>query len=205
MKKSIILLFIASILVMNCQQPSSSSGGGGGDGGTPAKTYAIGDTGPSGVGIVFYISNGGLHGLEAAPSLWNGGAADPTLAWITGGATQTTLNGNTLTGIGTGSANTDAIIAQNFGAASAAKLCRDYHGGGKTDWFLPSKDELMDMWSALASTAGDRITYGFTDDYYWSSSEFDASNAWGQNFLNSILGHYFKASTTSYVRAVRAF
>ena len=29
--------------------------------------YAIGDTGPSGVGIVFYTPDGGLHGLEAAP------------------------------------------------------------------------------------------------------------------------------------------
>ena len=30
-------------------------------------TYAIGDTGPAG-GKVFYVSNGGINGLEAAPS-----------------------------------------------------------------------------------------------------------------------------------------
>ena len=29
-------------------------------------TYEIGDTGPAG-GIVFYVTDGGLHGLEAAP------------------------------------------------------------------------------------------------------------------------------------------
>jgi hypothetical protein len=37
-------------------------------GGTNEKptTYAIGDTGPAG-GIVFYITDGGLHGMEATP------------------------------------------------------------------------------------------------------------------------------------------
>src|SRR5271157_4536262 len=48
------------------------------------KTYTIGETGPSGVGIVFYITDGGLHGLEAAPSLWDGGSADPICIWING-------------------------------------------------------------------------------------------------------------------------
>jgi hypothetical protein len=33
------------------------------------RGYAIGDTGPSGVGIVFYVTDGGLHGLEVAPSV----------------------------------------------------------------------------------------------------------------------------------------
>jgi len=34
--------------------------------GDDAPTYSIGDTGPAG-GIVFDVSDGGLHGLEAAP------------------------------------------------------------------------------------------------------------------------------------------
>jgi len=44
---------------------------------TVSISYAIGDTGPSGVGIVFYKTDLGVHGLEAAPSLWNGGSEDP--------------------------------------------------------------------------------------------------------------------------------
>src|SRR4030042_418838 len=145
------LIFLMTILFVGCPQNESSSGGGDEDDGTVAKTYAIGDIGPSGVGIVFYITDGGLHGLEAAPSLWNGGAADPTSAWST--ITNALANGVSIlpAGIGTGSANTDAIIAQNGGAASAAKLCRDYLGGGKTDWFLPSKDELDAIWDNIVN------------------------------------------------------
>ena len=92
--------------------------------------YAIGNIGPSGVGIVFYVTNGGLQGLEAAPSGWNGGSSDPTSAWITGGSTQTTVNGNTSIAIGTGLANSNAIIVQPGETASAAQLCRAYTGGG---------------------------------------------------------------------------
>ena len=107
------------------------------------KLYAIGETGPSGVGKVFYITDGGGHGLEAAPSrLERWCTTDPSSAWIIGGATQTTLNGNTLTAIGTGLANSNAIIAQTGHSASAAKLCREYRGGGLEDWFLASKDEF---------------------------------------------------------------
>ncbi len=192
----IIVLFV---IFFGCQQTGGSGGGGGGGGfdETPATVYAIGDTGPSGVGKVFYITDGGLHGLEAAPSLWNGGAADPTSTWITGGATRTTLNGNTLTGIGTGLANSNAIIAQLGHTASAAKLCRDYTGGGKTDWFLPSKDELAQLYAERAAVGGLSVLY-------WSSSEANADNAWGQYF-NSGTQPNLSKSAMPYVRAVRSF
>ena len=50
------------------------------------------------------------------------------------------------TAIGTGSANTDAIIAQNgAGTNYAAGLARAYRGGGYSDWFLPSKAELNQL------------------------------------------------------------
>jgi len=48
--------------------------------------------------------------------------------------------------------------------------------GGKDDWFLPSKDELNEM-NIRKTTIG-----GFTDDYWWSSSEIYATKAWQQNF-----------------------
>jgi len=65
MKEKCIItgLLIAVILLL-----ASGCDTGGGGGGSPAVTYAIGDTGPSGVGIVFYITDGGLHGMEVAPS-----------------------------------------------------------------------------------------------------------------------------------------
>jgi len=87
--------------------------------------------------------------------------------------TQTTLNGNTSTAIGTGLANSEAIINQVTGVGGtdtlyAAKLCRDYKGGRLNDWFLPSQDELALLYAQRdAQKSG-----GFTDESYWSSSEY---------------------------------
>ena len=176
------------------------------------KIYAIGDTGPSGVGKVFYISNGGLNGLEAAPALWYGGAADPNEPWITGidysvtppNDTNGTRNGNTLKAIGTGLANSNAIMAQPGHTASAAKLCRDYRGGGKDDWFLPSNDELWQMYLQKA-VIGDY----YPSEAYWSSSEGDPWTGGGSAFCGYLgngdwYGNWGKG-WASRVRAVRAF
>ena len=46
---------------------------------------------------------------------------------------------------------------------------------------------------------------GFADEYYWSSSEYDAGNAWFQNFGNGNQSLYYYKYFTYYVRAVRAF
>jgi hypothetical protein len=159
-------------------------------------TYAIGDIGPGG-GIVFYITNGGLNGLEAAPPLWNGGSADPGSAWsnIETSAVGVSAQG---TAIGTGLANSNAIIAQSGHTASAAKLCRDYTGGGKTDWFLPSKDELNQLYLQQA------VVGGFRQTYYWSSSEINFEYAWAQiSYDGDQYG--INKYVTLYVRAVRAF
>ena len=161
--------------------------------------YAIGNIGPSGVGIVFDVTNDGLHGLEAAPPLWNGGD-DPTSAWITGGSTQTTANGHTLTGIGTGSANTDAIIAQPGETGSAAELCRAYTGGGKTDWFLPSYFELSKLYLQNAVVGG----FPNIGTFYWSSSESDTAQAIFVDFLSGNSNFSTKDSTLR-VRPARAF
>ena len=145
MKKQIafisIIILVCFILV-GCQQPGKSSDSSSSTtSSTPSKTYAIGDTGPSGAGIVFYITNGGLNGLEAAAS-----DISTTSEYSNVASTQigTSAEG---TAIGTGSANTDAVIAQPLHTASAAKLCRNYTGGGKADWFLPSIDELVQLYA----------------------------------------------------------
>ena len=48
------------------------------------------------------------------------------------------------TELGTGFSNTDKIIASQGRIATnyAAGLARAYNGGGYTDWYLPSKNEL---------------------------------------------------------------
>jgi len=193
--QAVILLVLGAFAFSGCDL-----NGGGGDGGG-ATTYAIGDTGPSGVGIVFYVTDGGLHGLEVAPDDQSTGAE-----WITGGSTQSTLNGNTSTDIGTGSANTDAIIAQTDHTGSAAQICRNYRASEEGDWFLPSKDELNAIWDNIVDdgTGTNSGDGGFASWYYWSSSEFNSSTAWTQDFSNGTQNGLNKITNTQ-VRAVRAF
>jgi hypothetical protein len=195
-KKSIIsglLIAVLLLLVIGCDT--------GGGGSNPAVTYAIGDTGPSGVGIVFYVTDGGLHGLEVAPV-----DQSTSQVWIEGGSTQTTENGNTSTAIGTGLANSNAIIDQTGHTGSAAQVCRSYNGGGLTDWYLPSKDELTAIWDNLVDdgTGVNSGVGGFAESSYWSSSEDYSYLAWTQTFHNGSQYSYGKGNYKR-VRAVRAF
>ncbi|MCK4464103.1 MAG: DUF1566 domain-containing protein [Bacteroidales bacterium] len=166
--------------------------------GSDPVTYALGDTGPAG-GLIFYIDEADEFSwdyLEAAPSdqsTWQ--------VWIEGGLTQSTLNGNTSTAIGTGQANSDYIIAQEGHTGSAAKVCLDYDDGIYSDWFLPSKDELNQMYVNLKFEG----VGGFADYYYWSSSEYDALYVWNQYFINGSQFRVFGKNGGYYVRAVRAF
>src|SRR5574344_3034623 len=190
-----LLIAVLLLLVIGCDTGGGGSNPGGG-GSNPAVTYAIGDTGPSGVGIVFYITDGGLHGLEVAPV-----DQSTSQVWIKGGSTQTTENGNTSTAIGTGLANSNAIIDQTGHTGSAAQVCRSYNGGGLTDWYLPSKDELDLIWDNLVNDGTDSNSGvgGFAGDGYWSSSEGDSDYAWFQYFLDGLQSYYYK----NYARRVR--
>ena len=155
--------------------------------------YKIGDTGPAG-GKIFYdkgsVTNGWRY-LEAAP------ADEGTAQW---GAYGSDVSG-TSTAIGSGKANTQAIITrlQQLGETGrAAQLCNNKTLNGYSDWFLPSKDELNEMYKQRTAIGG------FQDSWYWSSSQFNYSYAWYQNFLNGSQSYYAKDSACR-VRAVRAF
>jgi len=90
----------------------------------------------------------------------------------------------------------------------AANICAAYRGGGYSDWFLPSKDELNQMYlnkATINATAIANGGSGFANSSYWSSTEYDFSNAWRQYFYNGSQGYYDKRQYSFYVRAVRAF
>jgi hypothetical protein len=99
-----------------------------------AFTHDIGDTSPGG-GVAFYRTAAAFgddwYYLEAAPESING-----TKAWGSIGHTSTSIAGAGGTAIGTGKANTDAILVVDV-KAPAAKACADYNTAGKDDWFLP--------------------------------------------------------------------
>jgi hypothetical protein len=102
--------------------------------------------------------------------------------------------------IGTGFANTNTIITRQGATETsyAAGLARAYTGGEYTDWFLPSKDELYKLYLNRV------LIGGFANFAYWSSSEFNNSDAGVQYFSNGYQGSDFKGYPY-YVRAVRAF
>ena len=180
----------------------------------------VGDTGPGG-GKVFYVaptsftSTGSACGtkcryLEAAPVGWLTAATpagqtncvvagtsttDPQCAWS--GNTSAAI-GSTGTGIGSGYANTSAMIAQSNVAGRAATVARAFQGRGKTDWFLPSKDELNLLYLQRSAIGG------FASGYYWSSSEYAAYRAWYQYLDYGYQNNFFKTNAY-YVRPVRAF
>jgi len=116
---------------------------------------------------------------------WNNGA------YVVTGATGTAL--------GTGSANTTAIIAVQGATPTtyAAGLARAYTGGGHADWYLPSKDEL----NALLIN---RDAIGDLDGCYWCSTENDYNSAWYQCVFTGNVFINVKDDTYR-VRAVRAF
>jgi hypothetical protein len=158
------------------------------------REYSIGDTGPAG-GLIFYDKgsySSGWRYLEAAPS-----DQSTDIQWDNGSSTTTGASG---TAIGTGAANTTAIVASQGAGSYAAKLCDDLVLGGYSDWFLPSKDELNQMYVNLKQQSRG----GIASTGYWSSSEYNSFIACYQNFDVGHQGTYFKYYSNS-VRAARAF
>jgi len=157
---------------------------------TTAARYKIGDIGP-GSGIIFYDKGNDLEGwryMEAAVDF----DITSSHAWgyfFNDIGTQTT--------IGTGKENTRLMLAA--GAAPAAQACVDYRGGGKNDWFLPSKDELNELYKQRNYFESTRLSF-------WSSSQGNEYNAWNQNFDNGKQEYNDNTNDFAYsVRAIRSF
>jgi len=150
-------------------------------------------------GVVFWVDpNDNTKGLVCALQDQGRGGIE----WYNGSYVTTNA---TATAIGTGAANTTAIIGAQGPRATdyAAGLARAYTGGGHTNWFLPSRDELNQMYVHKATL---EAAAGFTafGNFYWSSTEYDNRSAWRQNFGVGVQASANKIFP-DYVRAVRAF
>ena len=194
MKKLLYTLLAVSIIFSACEEdtplpaPNNNNN----------SALAIGDSHQG--GIIFYLDgNGG--GLIAAST----DQSEPA-QW---GCYGTVVSGADGTAIGTGAQNTIDIINANCtssnGSPTAADICANLTLGVFSDWFLPSKDELNKMYLNIGpgNVLGLGNVGGFAN-YYWSSTELDNLNAWGQNFVS---GSQLYGNKNYYfnVRAVRAF
>jgi hypothetical protein len=70
--------------------------------------------------------------------------------------------------------------------------------GGFSDWYLPGKWELNELYEHKSAVGG------FASGVYWSSTEFNANFAWYQYFDNGFQNHFIK-NIEWRVRPVRAF
>lgn len=151
-------------------------------------TFSIGQS--YGGGIIFYIDGTGQHGLIAATS-----DQSTSIQWYNGSYVST----NTFEGdVGKGLPNTAAIVGAQGIGIYAASLCDQLVLNGYSDWFLPCKNELNLLYQQR------NLVGGFSNDYYWSSPEYDTFKAWNQYFPYGPQYYAIKSSMAC-VRAVRAF
>jgi hypothetical protein len=171
--------------------------------------------------------------LEVAPNGWNGalvdcngcgGSPDKTSDWGQSGigtgrgykwckypGTLPTRPSAFGIDIGSGYANTTAMLPTVCDSGDAGNVARSYRGGGMTDWSLPSLSEL----NALAYYPDRNAIGGFADDSYWSSSEnaADCRDAWissecqayVENFGGAKTQVLWGAASKHGIRAIRAF
>lgn len=165
-------------------------------------------------GLIFYLSANRNNGLVASyedqsitaewaciegdvQSLANV-EADPAIQETVGGAR-----------IGDGRANTSSIMAAEIldcvsspcdTLCKAAQLCYELNFNGKTDWYLPSRAELNELYKNLYINDHGALA----NDFYWSSTEYNDLQAWLQFFGS---GSQFENDKTvkAHVRAIRAF
>jgi hypothetical protein len=125
--------------------------------------------------------------FEAAPAGWSGTGIDLNIAWCNATSTLIGTPSALGTAIGTGSSNTDAIAA--VCSTGAAKSARAYTGGGVSDWFLPSIDELLQMYASRATIGGlvqtTQVGTGIATTTFWSSSEYNSSQSKNWSFLTN--------------------
>lgn len=167
-----------------------------------------------GGGVVFWVDETGQHGLICAKSNQNSGVPlSSGVPWNSGPNTYTMARGD---GLKAGFMNT-AIIIANQGNGNglityAARICNELQitEGGITygDWYLPSKYELSLMYQNKAIINATALANGgsaFDNAIYWSSTEYNETEAFQLDFVTGITAHSSKGIVNFRVRAIRAF
>ncbi|MBN1462645.1 MAG: hypothetical protein JW922_03095 [Paludibacteraceae bacterium] len=176
--------------------------------------YAIGDVfyeNNQPKGIVYTISDGGLHGKVVSIS-------QERSSWMETETTPTTTNATSLTN---GKANLDSIkatvpydIAQ-FSYPPGYPIFWAYSLG--TNWYTPATNELTELYlnKTIINTALNQLIVQnipnvsllqatVETSFYWSSTEQNDINAYSISFENGTQQQQPK-TTNSYIRAIRNF
>jgi hypothetical protein len=183
---------------------SSAIGGGG-----STFTYEIGQYVSTQGGVIFHrYKDGTIENYLVVDTT----DLSTSSAWsnVTG-----TLIGATAQSTWDGLSNSNAIVGQSGSTAGAAKLCLDSTNNSKSDWYLPSIDELslirqnrFNINKTLSGNSAFGSISGATQIFYnayWSSTESGGSSAWYFLFSNGNTSSFGSKNDPNYVRAVRKF
>jgi hypothetical protein len=143
-------------------------------------------------GVIFWLDPTGSHGLVSALADMEDYAQYGCSGDSIGPEAQHY-------GIGTGDTNTAAIIAACPTPGIAANLCDNLSLNGYTDWYLPARDELWEMF--LQRTVIGR----FTNYLYWSSTEDSSPGAWFVSFDGDGYAALTNKDAFANVRCIRKF
>jgi hypothetical protein len=154
--------------------------------------YQVGDLAEG--GIIFQINEDGTGLVSALEDLGQ-------FEW---GCYGEYVDGADGISIGTGYQNTLDIVAGCSETPIAASEALAYESEGYTDWYLPSFDELYEMYNTIGNVGSEGNIGGFSSSFYWSSSEYSSDRAWSVGFSYGSTGSSNKASARL-VRIIRAF
>jgi len=158
-------------------------------------------------GVIFWIAPGSNNSSGLVCDIDN--IANPGAGGITWSVGTNVTTGATGTAIGTGQANTTAIVnSYGTGSVYAAVLCSNSTAGGYSDWYLPSLFELHEIYYNMAAISAAAQANGgsaLTGLYHWSSTEMSVDQARVVSFNGTTFSDFSSGKNNSgaLVRAVR--
>jgi len=197
MKRLILILLCLQFIFTTCKKESIIPLTNGNNNTGDDSDLSIGDIHQG--GVIFYLDSTGQHGFVCDFK---------DLGIVVWGCHDTLISGADGIGIGNGYQNTIDIELGCAKSNTAADYCANSSAQGYNDWFLPSKDELNQIYLNKDTIQLTNGVSSFSSTIYWSSSEsgnkHDYFDAWGQYFGNGFQYGYDKSSSCLVI-AIRSF